>query len=107
MFSRLYDFRSREKKLMTVLKKFVMWGSYCENVLEKRSPFRQAHLDGLKVLHEAGLLLTVGPTQDVTKVFAIYVAADMSAARQLVESDPYWQNGVWTDYEIHEWVQVY
>jgi len=27
--------------------KFVIWGSYCENVLEKRAPYRQAHLEGL------------------------------------------------------------
>ena len=27
--------------------KFVVWGSYCENVLEKRAPYRQAHLEGL------------------------------------------------------------
>jgi len=33
--------------LSTELKKFVMWGSYCDNVLEKRTPFRQAHLDNL------------------------------------------------------------
>jgi len=84
-----------------------MWGSYCENVLEKRVPFRQAHLDNLQALHDAGTLLIIGPTQDVTKVFAVYVAADLAAAIQLVESDPYWQNGIWTDYEIHEWIQVY
>ncbi|OIP71407.1 MAG: hypothetical protein AUK48_12585 [Oscillatoriales cyanobacterium CG2_30_44_21] len=84
-----------------------MWGSYCEGVLEKRPPFRQAHLDNLKALHEAGKLLTIGPTHDVKKVFAIYVATDESIARQLVESDPYWLNQIWTDYEIHEWIQVY
>ncbi|MEE3715355.1 YciI family protein [Tumidithrix elongata RA019] len=89
------------------MKKYVMWGSYCDNVLEKRAPYRQAHLDNLKALHESGQLTTIGPTQDVTKVFAVYVAADEASARQLIESDPYWQNQIWTDYEVHEWVQVY
>lgn len=27
--------------------KYVMWGSYCDNVLEKRALYRQAHLDRL------------------------------------------------------------
>ena len=27
--------------------KYVMWGSYCEDVLEKRAPYRQVHLDGI------------------------------------------------------------
>ncbi len=93
--------------MTTELKKFVMWGSYCEGVLEKRTPFRQAHLDNLKALNDAGKLLIIGPTQDVTKVFAVYVATDEDSARQLVESDPYWLNQIWTDYEIHDWLQVY
>jgi uncharacterized protein len=89
------------------MKKFVMWGSYCDNVLEKRAPFRQAHLDRLKAMHKSGELSTIGPTQDVTKVFAVYVAADEAAARELIESDLYWQNQIWTSYEVHEWVQVF
>ncbi len=95
------------RKLSAELKKFVVWGSYCENVLEKRAPFRQVHLDNIKAMYESGRLLTIGPTQDLTKVFAVYVAPDIAAARQLVEADLYWQNGIWTDYEIHEWIQVY
>ncbi|PZO36520.1 MAG: hypothetical protein DCF19_21085 [Pseudanabaena frigida] len=93
--------------MSTELKKFVVWGSYCENVLEKRVPFREAHLNNLKALYETGALLTIGPTQDVSKVFAVYAASDLASARQLFESDVYWQNGIWTDYEIHEWIQVY
>ena len=93
--------------MSTELKKFVMWGNYCENVLEKRAPFRQVHLENIKDMYESGKLQTIGPTQDLSKVFAIYVAPDIESARQLVESDLYWQNGIWTDYEIHEWNQVY
>ena len=89
------------------LKKFVMWGSYCENVLEKRTPFRQEHLDNLKALHDAGKLLSIGPTQDISKVFGIYAAASLEEAKQMVEGDVYWTNQIWTDYEIYEWTQVY
>lgn len=87
--------------------KYVVWGSYCENVLEKRTPYRQAHLDNLVKQKESGVLITIGPTKDVTKVFGIYEADDETTVRQLIESDPYWQNGIWTDYEVHEWIQVY
>jgi uncharacterized protein len=86
--------------------KFVVWGSYCENVLEKRTPYRQAHLDGLKEQKERGILLTIGPTADVTKVFAIYEAEDEGTVRGLIESDPYWQNGIWTEYDVKEWIQA-
>ncbi len=84
-----------------------MWGSYCDDVLEKRTPYRQAHLDGLAAQNEQGLLITIGPTKDVTKVFAIYEAADEATVKNLVERDPYWKNGIWTEYTIKEWVQVY
>jgi uncharacterized protein len=86
--------------------KYVMWGSYCEDVLEKRAPYRQAHLDGLASQKAAGILVTIGPTKDLTKVFGIYEADSEEKVRQLVEADPYWQNGIWTEYEVREWIQA-
>lgn len=86
--------------------KYILWGSYCDNVLEKRAPYREAHLNGLAKQKEAGILITIGPTQDLTKVFGIYEAEDENTVRQLIESDPYWQNGIWTEYQIKEWIQA-
>ena len=86
--------------------KYVMWGSYCEGVLEKRTPYRQAHLDGLAAQKESGVLITLGPTKDLTKVFGIYEASDEATVRHLIEGDPYWQNGIWTEYEVREWIQA-
>ncbi len=86
--------------------KYVMWGSYCEDVLEKRAPYRQDHLDGLAAQKESGVLITIGPTKDLTKVFGIYDADSEDTVRQLVENDPYWKNGIWTEYEIREWIQA-
>jgi uncharacterized protein YciI len=88
-------------------KKYIMWGSYCADVLEKRAPYRQAHLDNLKALKESGQVITIGPTQDLTMVFGIYVAEDEDAARKLIELDVYWQNQIWTSYEIREWIQAF
>ncbi|MEO1791941.1 MAG: YciI family protein [Cyanobacteria bacterium J06629_19] len=87
--------------------KFVMWGSYCENALEKRTPYREEHLAGLTDQKEQGLLTALGPTTDNTKVFATYEAEGEAAVRALVEGDPYWKNGIWTDYEIYEWNKVF
>jgi uncharacterized protein len=91
----------------TTMAKFVMWGSYCENALELRSPYREAHLKGLGEQKAKGLLTALGPTTDNTKVFATYEADSEATVRQLVEGDPYWQNGIWTAYEIYEWNQVF
>ncbi|NJL22026.1 MAG: YciI family protein [Leptolyngbyaceae cyanobacterium SM1_3_5] len=86
--------------------KYVMWGRYCDDVLAKRAPYRQAHLDGLAHQKALSVLVTIGPTKDLTRVFAIYDASDESTVRQLVEADPYWQNGIWTEYDLHEWIQA-
>ena len=87
--------------------RYVLWGTYCHNVLEQRTPYRQAHLDRLAELKAAGSLVTIGPTQDLTRVFGVYEAVDEADARQLVEADPYWQNGIWTEYEVMEWIQAF
>ena len=86
--------------------KYVMWGEYCPDVLEKRVPHRQAHLDGLANQKAAGTLITIGPTKDLSRVFGIYEAEDAQTVRDLVEADPYWQNGIWTTYKISEWIQA-
>ncbi|MBD1845744.1 hypothetical protein H6F89_20505 [Cyanobacteria bacterium FACHB-63] len=75
-------------------------------MLEKRAPYRQAHLDGLAKQKEDGILITIGPTKDVTKVFGIYEAENEAIVRDLIESDPYWQNQIWTEYDIKEWIQA-
>lgn len=87
--------------------KYIMWGSYCENALEKRIPYRPDHLEGLTHQKEQGILITLGPTKDNTKVFGIYESDKEEIVRKLVENDPYWKNGIWTDYEVKEWIQAF
>lgn len=87
--------------------KYILFGSYCDNALEKRTPYRQAHLEGLSKQKAQGILITLGPTKDNSKVFGIYEAENEEIVKNLVESDPYWQNGIWTDYEIKEWIQAF
>jgi uncharacterized protein len=86
--------------------KYVLWGSCCEDVITKRSPFRAAHLAGLAQQKADGILVTIGPTQDLTKVFGIYEAANELQVRNLIEADPYWINGIWTEYQVKEWIQA-
>jgi len=40
--------------LKKVMAKYILFGSYCENALEKRTPYRQSHLDGLAQLNPSG-----------------------------------------------------
>ena len=87
--------------------RFVLWGTYCEDVLSKRAPFREEHLARLQQLKEAGSLVTLGPTKDLTRVFGVFEADSAEAAEALVKADVYWRKGIWTSVEIHPWTQAF
>lgn len=87
--------------------KFVLWGTYCPDALERRTPFREEHLTGLRRQKEEGVLLTLGPTEGSTHVFGIYEAASREAVEALVKNDVYWRNGIWTAVEVYPWIQAF
>jgi uncharacterized protein YciI len=87
--------------------KFVLWGTYCPDALERRTPFREEHLAGLRRQKEEGVLVTLGPTEGSTHVFGIYEAASREAVETLVKNDVYWRNGIWTAVEVYPWIQAF
>lgn len=86
--------------------KFVLWGTYCADVLEKRTPFREEHLAGLRQQKEDGVLLTIGPTEDISHVFGLYEASTLAEVDALVKGDVYWREGIWTAVKIYPWIQA-
>ena len=87
--------------------RFVLWGTYCENALEKRAPFREEHLNRLSLLKEQGTLITLGPTKCSSYVFGIFESESVEVARELLEEDVYWKNEIWISLEIYPWVQAF
>jgi hypothetical protein len=87
--------------------RFVLWGTYCPDALEKRTPFREEHLAGLQRQKDAGTLVTLGPTEGSTHVFGIYEADSLAQVEELVKADIYWREGIWTSVEIHPWIQAF
>jgi len=87
--------------------KFVLWGTYCADVLEKRTPFREEHLAGLRRQKDEGVLLTIGPTEDISHVFGLYEATSLEEVEALVKGDVYWREGIWTAVQVHPWIQAF
>lgn len=87
--------------------RFVLWGTYCDNALEKRAPFRDEHLERLKALKEIGTLITLGPTVGSTHVFAVFESDSESTVRALLEADIYWREGIWTHLDVYPWIQAF
>lgn len=87
--------------------RFVLWGTYCDDALEKRAPYRDEHLAGLQRQKDAGTLITLGPTEGSTHVFGIYEAASREAVEALVKADVYWREGIWTAVTVYPWIQAF
>lgn len=87
--------------------KFVLWGTYCENALVKRTPFRDEHLARLQQLKANGTLVTLGPTEGSTHVFGVFEADSQGAVEELVKADVYWREGIWTAVEVYPWIQAF
>jgi len=84
----------------------VLWVSYCENALEKRTPYREEHLAGLRRLKEEGVLITLGPTEGSTHVFGIFEADSQEQVETILHGDVYWRQGIWTALQVHPWIQA-
>ncbi len=89
------------------MERFVLWGTYCENALQKREPFREVHLKRLSVLKQKGTLITLGPTKCTKYVFGIFQAEDLDIVKQLIKDDVYWKEGIWTSFEVYSWTQAF
>ena len=87
--------------------KYVVIGTYTEDAVTKREPYRAEHLACLQTLKDEGKVVTIGPTKDVTKLIAILDVESEDEARRLIEEDPYWTGSIWTGYELHEWIQAF
>ncbi len=87
--------------------RFVLWGIYCANALEKRTPFREEHLNRLATLKENGTLITLGPTTSSSHVFGIFEGNSIEEIRDLIKDDIYWKKRIWTDIEVYPWTQAF
>ena len=87
--------------------RFVLWGTYCSDALEKRTPFREEHLSRLQSLKQQGTLITLGPTEGSTHVFGIFEAENLATVQELVTQDIYWTQGIWTSVDVYPWIQAF
>jgi uncharacterized protein len=105
-----------------VQQRYLLKYEYIPNVLEKRGPFREKHLELAKQMIAEGKCLSGGPTTPVGVVVdhpetattataatppaptgALFIFNDKLAAKQFVDQDPYVSNGIVTGHVIEEW----
>ena len=89
------------------MEKFVVFGEYCKDAINKREPFREQHLNRLKSLKDRNVLVTLGPTKCTKYLFGIFNANDEKELKDIIEEDIYCKNGIWINYEIYPWIQAF
>jgi len=89
------------------MEKFIVFGKYCEDAINKREPFRKQHLNRLENLKDRNILVTLGPTKCTKYLFGIFNANDKNELRELIEKDIYWQEGIWISINIYPWIQAF
>ena len=82
-------------------KQFVLQYDYIADVLEKRPPYREKHLE-----LAGNLCLAGGPTASLNENIptgALFIFATLEAAEAFVKQDPYVSAGIVTGHTIKEW----
>lgn len=80
----------------------VVEASYAPGAAEKRAPYREEHLSRVGKLIDAGAVVVAGALADMSASLMVLAIEGEDAVRAVVESDVYWQNGIWTDYTVRK-----
>ena len=86
---------------------FILFYDYVDDILEKRTPYREGHLALIKEYMAAGKMLMAGALTDpVDGGVLIFKADGRDSVEAFVNSDPYVAAGLVTGWRIREWAVV-
>jgi uncharacterized protein len=75
-----------------------------DQYIERRAPFRPAHLALAQAAHGRGELMLAGAFGDpVEGAVLVFTADDVSVVEAFVREDPYVRNGLVTAWKIRRW----
>jgi uncharacterized protein YciI len=80
---------------------------YVEDMNERRGPYREAHLDRIRIEKEAGRVLMAGGVGDPINGGALaWRGATSDEIEAFVQGDPYLEAGLISSYRIEPWALV-
>ena len=81
---------------------FLAEGTYTEDAVTKREPFREEHMERIKKLIDEGAVVLAAGFDDLSGSMLVIKVETDEAAKAIMESDIYWKKGIWTDYRIRK-----
>jgi uncharacterized protein YciI len=89
------------------VKHFLLFYDGCDNYVEKRQAFRDAHLKYAWAAHDRGELLLAGAlAEPVDGAVLLFQGDSPRVAETFAKSDPYVVNGLVTRWRVREWTTV-
>ena len=86
---------------------FLLLYDYVPDILERRAPFREAHIAHAKEAVERGELVLGGAFADPVDGAALLFRAESPApVEAFARADPYVVNGLVTDWRVRRWTTV-
>jgi uncharacterized protein YciI len=86
------------------MKHFALIYEMVENFVERRKPYREAHLQHINDAHARGLIVMAGPLGDPPEGGLLIFRADSAAAVEAwVRADPYVTNGIVVGSRVRPW----
>jgi len=86
---------------------FLLFYDYVENIVERRAPYREAHLAMVREYVDRGELVLGGAFADPADGAAIvFKVEDKAKLEDFVKKDPYVVNGLVSGWRIREWTVV-
>jgi len=86
---------------------YILRYEYVEDAVERRAPFREAHLSLARAAHARGEIVLAGALADpVDAAVLVFRARDRALVERFVREDPYVRNGVVTRWSVRPWTVV-
>jgi uncharacterized protein YciI len=86
------------------MKHFALIYDMVENFVERRKPYREAHLQLIDDAHARGLIVMAGAMGDPPDGGLLIFRADSPAAvEEFVAADPYVKSGIVTGWRVRQW----
>lgn len=83
---------------------FLLFYDYVDDILDRRAPFRSAHLALAGEAREQGILLMAGAlAEPIDGAVLVFTTDDRAVVENFVANDPYVQNGLVTTWRIRPW----
>ncbi len=86
---------------------YLLFYDVAANFVDRRTPFREAHLKLAREAYERGELLMAGSFgEPVDGAALLFRSPDPSTVERFVQGDPYVKEGLVTDWRVRKWHEV-